>query len=259
MHMELDGRFGVVTGAAQGLGRESALALAAAGAAVVCVDVNSNGADDTADLVRAAGGKAVALRVDVSKVNDIDAAIQLSRTEFGGFNFIHNNAGIQLEKPLHETSSEEWQRVIDINLTGVFNGCRQAVRAMLETGGGSIVNTASALSLSADPYLSAYTASKHGVLGLTRAIGVDPTYAQAGIRCNCICPGDMSTPMILQYWDSTPDPAAAKAEMEAHYPARRIGNPAEVANAVVFLVSDRSSYFNASHLIVDGGLLAQVY
>jgi small subunit ribosomal protein S12 len=101
---------------------------------------------------------------------------------------------------------------------------------MLETGGGSIVNTASALSLSADPYLSAYTASKHGVLGLTRAIGVDPTYAQAGIRCNCICPGDMATPMILQYWDSTPDPAASKAEMESHYPARRIGNPAEVAN-----------------------------
>ncbi|MTA81501.1 MAG: SDR family oxidoreductase, partial [Actinobacteria bacterium] len=158
-----------------------------------------------------------------------------------------------------ETSNEEWQRVLDINLTGVFNGCRQAVRAMLETGGGSIVNTASALSLSADPYLSAYTASKHGVLGLTRAIGVDPTYAQAGIRCNCICPGDMATPMILQYWDSTPDPAASKAEMESHYPARRIGNPAEVANAVVFLVSDRSSYFNASHLIVDGGLLAQVY
>lgn len=257
--MELDGRFGVVTGAAQGLGRESALALAAAGAAVVCVDVNVSGADETVDLVRAAGGKAVSLRVDVSKIADIDAAIALSRSEFGGFNFIHNNAGIQLEKPLHETSSEEWQRVLDINLTGVFNGCRQAVRAMLETGGGSIVNTASALALSADPYLSAYTASKHGVLGLTRAIGVDPTYAQAGIRCNCICPGDMATPMILQYWNSTPDPAAAKADMESHYPARRIGNPAEVANAVVFLVSDRSSYFNASHLIVDGGLLAQVY
>jgi NAD(P)-dependent dehydrogenase (short-subunit alcohol dehydrogenase family) len=257
--MELDGRFGVVTGAAQGLGRESALALAAAGAAVVCVDVNVSGTDETVDLVRAAGGKAVGLKVDVSKITDIDAAIDLSRSEFGGFNFIHNNAGIQLEKPLHETSSEEWQRVLDINLTGVFNGCRQAVLAMLETGGGSIVNTASALSLSADPYLSAYTASKHGVLGLTRAIGVDPTYAQAGIRCNCICPGDMATPMILQYWDSTPDPAAAKAEMESHYPARRIGNPAEVANVVVFLVSDRSSYFHASHLIVDGGLLAQVY
>lgn len=257
--MELDGRFGVVTGAAQGLGRESALALAAAGAAVVCVDVNVSGAGETAELIRAAGGRAVPLRVDVSSVADIDAAIELSRTEFGGFNFIHNNAGIQLEKPLHETTSEEWQRVLDINLTGVFNGCRQAVRAMLDTGGGSIVNTASALSLSADPYLPAYTASKHGVLGLTRAIGVDPKYAQAGIRCNCICPGDMATPMILQYWDSTPDPAAAKAEMESHYPARRIGDPAEVANVVVFLVSDRSSYFNAAHLIVDGGLLAQVY
>jgi NAD(P)-dependent dehydrogenase (short-subunit alcohol dehydrogenase family) len=257
--MDLDGKCGIVTGAAQGLGRESALALAREGAAVTCCDVNLAGAEETASLVAREGGRALALRTDVAEVADIDAAIDACRREFGAFNFIHNNAGIQLEKPLHETSTTEWQRILDVNLTGVFLGCRQAVVAMLGTGGGSIVNTASALSLTADPYLPAYTATKHGVLGLTRAIGTDPTYAQAGIRCNCICPGDMATPMIVQYWNSTPDPEAAKQEMAAHYPARRIGDPAEVAHAVVFLVSDKSSYFNASHLIVDGGLLAQVY
>ena len=257
--MELAGKYGVVTGAAQGLGRESALALATAGAAVVCVDVNEAGATETARMITDQGGRAVAQRTDVSKVEDIDAAIARCRDEFGGFNYLHNNAGIQLEKPLHDTSTEEWQRILDINLTGVFLGCRQAVRAMIDTGGGSIVNTASALSLTADPYLPAYTATKHGVLGLTRSIGTDPMYAQAGIRCNCICPGDMRTPMIVQYWESTPDPEAAKRDMESHYPARRIGEPSEVAHVVVFLVSDKSSYFNASHLIVDGGLLAKVY
>jgi NAD(P)-dependent dehydrogenase (short-subunit alcohol dehydrogenase family) len=257
--MQLEGKYGIVTGAAQGLGRESARALAAAGACVVCVDINETGAAETASMITAAGGRAVSMRVDVSSVADIDAAIARCIAEFGGFNYIHNNAGVQLEKPLHETSNEEWQFVLDINLTGVFNGCRQAILSMMDSGGGSIVNTASALSLSADPYLSAYTASKHGVLGLTRAIGTDSTYAQAGIRCNCICPGDMATPMIIQYWNSTPDPEASKAEMAAHYPAKRIGDPAEVANVVVFLVSEQSSYFNASHLIVDGGLLAKVY
>lgn len=257
--MDLENRYGIVTGAARGLGRESALALAAEGAAVVCCDVNAEGAEETAQLVRDRGGRAIPLRTDVSKVEDIDAAIAASKAEFGGFNFIHNNAGIQLEKPLHETGLDEWNRIVDINLTGVFVGCRQAVKSMMDTGGGSIVNTASALSLTADPYLPAYTATKHGVLGLTRSIGTDPMYAQAGIRCNCICPGDMATPMIIQYWESTGDPEAAKADMESHYPARKIGDPAEVANVVVFLVSDKSSYFNASHLIVDGGLLAKVY
>ena len=257
--MDLVDKYGIVTGAAQGLGRESALALAREGAAVVCVDVNRDPNQQTADMINEAGGRAIALRADVSVVEDIDRAIDACRSEFGGFNYIHNNAGIQLEKALHETSISEWQGIVDINLTGVFIGCRQAVRAMKDTGGGSIVNTASALSLSADPYLPAYTATKHGVLGLTRSIGTDPDYAQAGIRCNCICPGDMATPMILQYWNSTPDPEAAKAEMASHYPARRIGDPSEVAHVVVFLVSDKSSYFNASHLIADGGLLAQVY
>jgi NAD(P)-dependent dehydrogenase (short-subunit alcohol dehydrogenase family) len=128
---------------------------------------------------------------------------------------------------------------------------------MREAGGGTIVNTASALALVADPFLPVYTASKHAVLGLTRSVGV--AYAADGIRCNCVCPGDMQTPMIEQYWEATGDVGKARAEMESIYPAKKIGQPIEVARAVLFLASDEASYVNGIALQVDGGLLSKVY
>src|SRR5207253_953600 len=162
------------------------------------------------------------------------------RSELGRVDFIHNNAGVQLEKPLHETTEEDWDWVNGVNLKGVFFGCKHAVISMRETGGGSIVNTASILAHTADPFLPSYTATKTGVLGLTGAVAV--AYAGERIRCNCVSPGDMETPMLQKYFDATPDPASARREMEMSYPGRRVAHPREVAQAVVFLLSDHASF-----------------
>lgn len=256
--MRMNNKAGVVTGAARGLGEEVALLLAQEGAKVVVADVNEDGARDVASRIQAAGGVAVAAACDVTKEADIQAAIARAKDEFGALDFMINNAGVQLEIPLHETTNDQYDWVFNVNARGVFWGCKHAVDAMRAGGnGGTIVNTASALSLVADAFLPVYTASKHAVLGFTRSVGV--AYAEDGIRCNCVCPGDMETPMIQQYWEATGDPEKAKAEMAAAYPAKRIGQPGEVAKAILFLASDESSYVNAIFMQVDGGLLSKAY
>lgn len=255
--MRMEGKRGVVTGAASGLGREVARLFAAEGARVVVADMNADGAEAVAGQIRGEGGTAVAHATDVTDEAQIVAALERSESEFGGLDFVINNAGVQLEKPLHETSNEEYDWVFDVNVRGVFWGCKHGVLKLRESGGGTIVNTASALSLVSDPFLPVYTGSKHAVLGLTRSVGV--AYAADGIRCNCVCPGDMQTPMIEKYWEATGDPEKAQAEMAAMYPAGQIGQPSEVARAVLFLASDESSYVNGAFMQVDGGLLSKVY
>jgi NAD(P)-dependent dehydrogenase (short-subunit alcohol dehydrogenase family) len=255
--MRMTNKAGLITGAASGLGYESAKLLAAEGAAVLLCDIDVAGGEAAAQEIRNAGGTAQFQQCDVSKEADIIAAIAKVRSEWGGFDFIHNNAGIQVEKSILDTSNEEWDAINTVNLKAVFWGCKHAVTAMRETGGGSIVNTASALSLVGDPFLPAYTATKHGVLGLTRAVGA--AYAIDGIRCNCVCPGDMETPMIIKYWEATGNPEQAKIDMGAAYPAKKIGHPREVAQMILFLASDESSYVNATYMVVDGGLLSKCY
>jgi NAD(P)-dependent dehydrogenase (short-subunit alcohol dehydrogenase family) len=255
--MRMDGKRGVVTGAASGLGREVARLFAAEGASVVVADVNADGAEAVADEIRGDGGTAVAHATDVTEEAQIVAALDRSEAEFGGLDFVVNNAGVQLEKSLHETTNEEYDWVFDVNVRAVFWGCKHAVLKLRESGGGTIVNTASALSLVSDPFLPVYTGSKHAVLGLTRSVGV--AYAADGIRCNCVCPGDMQTPMIEKYWEATGDPDKARAEMAAMYPAGQIGQPGEVARAILFLASEESSFVNGAFMQVDGGLLSKVY
>jgi NAD(P)-dependent dehydrogenase (short-subunit alcohol dehydrogenase family) len=255
--MRMQGKRGVVTGAASGLGREVARLFAAEGASVVVADVNADGAEAVAEEIRGGGGTAVARATDVTDEDQIVAALELSESQFGGLDYVVNNAGVQLEKPLHETSNDEYDWVFDVNVRGVFWGCKHAVLKMRAANGGTIVNTASALSLVSDPFLPVYTGSKHAVLGLTRSVGV--AYAADGIRCNCVCPGDMQTPMIEKYWEATGDPEKARAEMAAMYPAGQIGQPGEVARAILFLACDESSYVNGAFMQVDGGLLSKVY
>ena len=184
------------------------------------------------------------------------AAIERRVNEWAGLDFMVNNAGVQLEKPLEETSNEEYNWIFDVN-SAPSSGLQTRDSAMRDAGGGAIVNTASALSLVADPFLPVYTASKHATLGFTRSVGA--AYAADGIRCNCVCPGDMQTPMIERYWEATGDPSKARAEMASMYPAGKIGQPWEVARAILFLASDEASYVNGSFMQVDGGLLAKVY
>jgi NAD(P)-dependent dehydrogenase (short-subunit alcohol dehydrogenase family) len=255
--MRLEGKSAVVTGGGSGLGREVVLGMTREGASVVIFDRDAGAAERVAAEVGEAGGKAVAHPGDVTREEEIAGGIRRARDEFGGFDIIHNNAGVQLEKRLHETTSEDWDWVSQVNIKGVFFGCKQAVIAMRETGGGSIVNTASIVAHTADPFLPAYSATKTGVLGLTRAVAVD--YAPEGIRCNAVSPGDMETPMIEKYFSATPDPAAARAEMEGAYPGKRIAHPREVANAVIFLASDEASFVSGIYILVDGALTAKTY
>jgi NAD(P)-dependent dehydrogenase (short-subunit alcohol dehydrogenase family) len=255
--MRMQGKRGVVTGAASGLGREVARVFAAEGANVVVADVNADGAEAVAEEIRGAGRTAVPQATDVTDEGQVIAALERSESEWGGLDFLVNNAGVQLEKPLHETSNDEYDWIFDVNVRGVFWGCKHAVLKMQAAAGGTIVNTASALSLVSDPFLPVYTASKHAVLGLTRSVGV--AYAADGIRCNCVCPGDMQTPMIEKYWAATGDPEKAREEMASMYPAGKIGQPGEVARAILFLASDEASYVNGAFMQVDGGLLSKVY
>jgi NAD(P)-dependent dehydrogenase (short-subunit alcohol dehydrogenase family) len=256
--MRCTDKAGVVTGTSRGLGREILLALTREGASVVGLARDAQGGNETVEEASQAGGRAIFQQGDVRREEDVVAGIQRCRSEFGVLDFYVNNAGILGEGRLHETSNEEWDDLVATHLTGTFWGCKHAVNAMRESGrGGSIVNLGSILSFTGDGYLAAYTAMKSGVLGLTKAVAID--YALDDIRCNCICPGDMETPMIQQYFDGTENPGAARAEMEAAYPGKRIAHPREVAAAAVFLVSDESSFVNGTPILVDGGLMAKTY
>ena len=256
--MRCAGKRGVVTGTSRGLGREIMLALCEEGASVVGMARDAEAGQETADEASRGVGQAVFVQGDVCREQDFVDAIARCKEEFGGFDFIVNNAGILGEGRLHETSNDQWDDLVATHMTGAFWGCKHAIQTMLADGTpGSIVNIGSILSFTGDGYLAAYTAMKSGVLGLTKAIAID--YALDGIRCNCICPGDMETPMIEQYFDGTEDPVAARAEMEAAYPGKRIAHPREVAMAAVFLVSDESSFVNGTPILVDGGLTAKTY
>lgn len=226
---------------------------------MVVADRNEDGARRTAEDAVAAGGKAVAQNTDVSREEDVIRMIERCKEEFGAFDFVHNNAGVQVEKHLHESTNEDWELVESVNLRGVFWGCKHAVVEMMKGGGGSIVNTASVLSEAGDPLLPIYTATKHGVVGLTRAIAIDETYTKANIRCNCVIPGDMDTPMVQQYLASAPDPEAVLNELESASPMGRLAQPREVAKAVLFLLSDEASFVNGTSIAADGGLLAKLY
>jgi NAD(P)-dependent dehydrogenase (short-subunit alcohol dehydrogenase family) len=254
----LSGKAGLVTGTSKGLGREILLALTAEGARIVALSRNAGLGQASVDEAIAAGGAAVFEQGDMTREEDVLRAVARCRSEFGALDLMVNNAGILGEGRLHETTNEQWDELVAVHMTGTFWGCKHALNAMrLQGTGGAIVNVGSILSFTGDGYLAAYTAMKSGVLGLTKAIAID--YAAEGIRCNCVCPGDMETPMIEQYFAGTDDAAAAREEMEGAYPGKRIAHPREVAQAVVFLCSDEASFVSGAPLLVDGGLTAKTY
>ncbi len=256
--MRLEGKAGVVTGTSKGLGRELLRALCAEGANIVALSRDAELGRAGVDEVVAAGGDAVFEQGDVTREADIVRAIERCLADYGSLDLMVSNAGSLGEGRLHETTNEQWDALVAVHLTHTFWCCKHAVEAMRASGkGGSIVTLGSILSFTGDGYLAAYTAMKAGILGLTKAIAVD--YAADRIRCNCVCPGDMETPMIQQYFAGTDDPVAARADMETAYPGGRIAHPAEVASAVVFLCSDESSFVSGAPLLVDGALTAKTY
>jgi NAD(P)-dependent dehydrogenase (short-subunit alcohol dehydrogenase family) len=251
---------GLVTGASGGLGRATALELAAHGANVLTLSRNIEELKETAHLARDLPGQVVPLRADVTDEDAVVDAVRLLEQEFGSVDFVVNNAGRQIERDFLDTTNEDWDEIDRTNVRGPFWVCKHAAKAMLRLGrGGSIVNVASVLSISADPMLTAYTTSKHAVLGLTRSIAVTRSLATAGVRCNAVLPGDMDTPMVQNYFAAHDDPEEARRAVSSAYPVERIADPAEVANVIRFLVSDDASFVNGASIVVDGGLGAALY
>lgn len=249
----LEGRTALVTGGGSGIGLRTALRLARAGAHVVVCERDERSGRAAVDAIEAAGGQALLAVADVSSDSDVRAAVERAVSETGGLHVLFNNAGIfpDADGSPTQTPLDVWQQVIDVNLKGVFLGCRHGIPAMLESGGGSIINTASFVAVvGAATSQIAYTASKGGVLAMTREIAVE--YARQGIRANALCPGPVRTPLLE---DLLADPAARERRL-VHIPMGRLAEADELAEAVLYLASDASSYVTGTTFMVDGGISA---
>ena len=249
--MRLEDKVALITGAAGGIGRETSLLFAAEGARVVAVDLNDESCQETVDLVTAAGGQAIAVHADVSRAGDCEQMVASAEAEFGALHVLFNNAGIMDHEDgdAISTSEEVWDRTMAINLKGVFLGCKFGIEAIKRAGGGSIINTASFVALmgAATPQL-AYTASKGGVLAMTRELAI--IHARENIRVNALCPGPLRTELLMSFLDTD----EKKQRRLVHIPMGRFGLAHEMAQAALFLASDESSYVTGSDFTVDGGI-----
>ena len=243
----------LVTGAGSGIGRASALAFAREGAKVVVADVSARGGEETVQLIKAADGEAIFVMTDVSKANEVEALIKKVVDTYGRLDCAHNNAGIEgIVTPTADYPDEMWNRVIRINLKGAFLSLKYEIPQMLKQGGGAIVNTVSTLGLVGIQGISAYVASKGGVLGLTRTAAVE--YATSGIRINAIMPGVTRTPMMDRQMGENAH--LAEQQYVSLHPIGRLGRPEEIAEGAVWLCSDLASFVLGHALAVDGGYLA---
>jgi NAD(P)-dependent dehydrogenase (short-subunit alcohol dehydrogenase family) len=249
----LTGKVALITGAGSGIGRVAAELFASEGAAVVVADVVGDAAEATVHAITSTGAKAAAVTVDVADEGQVAAMVETAVGTFGGLHVLFNNAGIFPgdDGGVLDTPPSTWDKVMQVNLKGVWLGCRAAVPAMIDSGGGSIVNVASFVALmGAATAQVAYTASKGGVLAFTREMAVE--YARAGIRANALCPGPIDTPLLAELMS---DPVRKQRRM-VHIPMGRLGRPEEIARAALFLASDESSFMTGSALVVDGGITA---
>jgi NAD(P)-dependent dehydrogenase (short-subunit alcohol dehydrogenase family) len=246
----LDRRVGLITGAASGIGRATALLAAREGSALVLGDIQAAPGEAVAAEVRAAGGRALFVRTDVTSAAQVEALVAAATREFGALHWASNNAagGGGDFAPLVATDEPSWERTLAVCLTGVFYAMKYEVPAMRAAGGGSIVNISSASTLKGHAYLAAYTAAKGGVEALTKTAAAE--LATQGVRVNAISPGGIETPAIARYFKRFPDVRDRTVNSHA---MRRLGKPEELAEAVVWLASERASYVTGANLLVDGG------
>jgi NAD(P)-dependent dehydrogenase (short-subunit alcohol dehydrogenase family) len=249
----LDDKVALITGGASGMGKVASHLFAREGAKVVLTDVADEAGEAVAAAIRDGGAQAAYVHADVSRASDAEAMVRFAVDTFGGLTVLYNNAGVFPERDgsVTETPEEVWDLTIGINLKGVYLGCRYGIPAMIESGGGTIVNVASFVALmgAATPQI-AYTASKGGVLSMTREIAVE--FARRGVRANALCPGPIETPLLQEL---LADPARRQRRL-VHIPMGRFGQAEEIAKAALFLASDESSYMTGAALVVDGGITA---
>jgi NAD(P)-dependent dehydrogenase (short-subunit alcohol dehydrogenase family) len=249
----LTGKTALITGAAGGIGRETAILFAAEGAAVVAVDRNTKGAEAVTDEIVAGGGAAVAVGADVSKAADAEAMVAAAEAQFGTLDVLFNNAGIMHSADDDAVSTDEsvWDLTMDVNAKGVFLGCKYGIPALRRAGGGSIINTASFVAMlgAATPQI-AYTASKGAVLAMSRELAV--VHARENIRVNALCPGPLHTELLMKFLDTE----AKKQRRLVHIPMGRFGLASEMAKAALWLASANSSYVTGTEFLVDGGITA---
>ena len=252
---QLQDRVALVTGGASGIGRATALAFAREGAKLVIADMDEDGGQQTVHMITENGGEATFVQANVTQATEVEAMIDQTVQTYGRLDCAHNNAGVG-SRPrvmLHELPEESWDRVIDINLKGVWLCMKYEITQMLQQGGGAIVNTASIMGLVGSWSRSgAYNASKHGVIGLTKSAALE--YAKSGIRVNAVCPGYIRTPLIEQTLSVNPD---MEAEIVSRHPVGRMGEPGEIAESVVWMCSDAASFVTGHAMTVDGGYVAQ--
>lgn len=257
----LDGKVALVTGGASGIGRATALTFAREGAKLLIADINADGGQQTAHMITERGGEATFVQVDVSNAMEVEAMISKAVGTYGRLDCAHNNAGVNAgvggadggsgRLTVTDCSEEDWHRILGINLTGVWLCMKYEIPAMLQHGGGAIVNTASVMGLVTSGSNPAYTASKHGVVGLTKAAAV--AYAQSGVRVNAVCPGFIRTPML----EGSPSyNEEREATLIGRHPIGRLGRPEEIAETVVWLCSDAASFVTGHAMPVDGGYVA---
>lgn len=246
------GKVAFVTGAANGIGRAAALAFAREGATMMVADVSEQGNQETARMIEEAGGRALAVRCDVSRAEDVKAALDHTVETFGRLDFAFNNAGV--EQPIMATAElteKEWDRIVDINLRGVFLCMRHEIPLMLKQGSGVIVNASSGAGVKGFAGQAAYCAAKHGIVGLSKAAALD--YAKSNIRINAVCPGIIETPMMDRFSGGTPE---GRERVIAQEPVGRMGKPEEIAAAVVWLCSDAAAFVIGHAMVIDGGQTA---
>jgi NAD(P)-dependent dehydrogenase (short-subunit alcohol dehydrogenase family) len=252
--VRLEQKVALITGAGSGIGQASALMFAKEGARVVAIDLNGRGLAETQAKAEAAGGSCYPLVVDVSSEAQVQAAIAHVAETLGSIDILFNNAGISVLKPITETTEEDWDRILGVNLKGVFFGCKHAIPWMVNQGKGVIINTASELAIVAQPLYGAYCASKGGVLAMTRALSLE--WASKGVRINSLCPGPIQTPMLQAEFDLAADPVAGKQSCVDSIPLGRLGRPEEIAKVAVFLASDDAAFMHGASITVDGGKTA---
>ncbi|ANK87344.1 MULTISPECIES: SDR family oxidoreductase [unclassified Rhizobium] len=255
MSDRLQGKNILITGAAQGIGLAIARAFLRENAAVYLVDRDGALLAQAAAELASTGGQVGYLPADITDAGTITRAVAHANDEIGPLNALVNNAGVNVfAEPLH-TTDEEWSRCFDINLKGAWNCCKAVLPGFIERGGGVILNIASTHAFTIIPHTFPYPLAKHALLGMTKSLGLE--YAPRNIRVNALAPGYVSTQKVIDYWNSFPDPEAAKAETMKLHPGGRIATPEEIAMAAVFMISDECPFMNATCLTIDGGLSVQ--